>query len=185
MNIIETIQKNLGYESLKKVNPNVQDVNQKLTQNGNAALAQAGIPAVLVGLFNQLEQNPDASWLAGDQPTGTLMEKIFGNSAPTVVDAIGTYAGNSGSTVKQEMEHIASESVRVVRDGIPDLTKEDSIAAFVAKHKREVLSFLPASLQLGSVLGNNNLDDRTNKMDGPISGLMHKLENTFNSSEKN
>ncbi len=185
MNIIETIQKSLGYQALQKIDPNVQDVEQKLNQHGNAALAQAGIPAVLIGLFSQLEKNPDASWLAGDQPTGTLLEKIFGKSAPMVVEKVGNYAGSTGSPVKQELEHMASESVRVVRDNVPDLTKEDSILAFVAKNKQEVLSYLPASLQLGTLLGNNNLDDRTNKMEGPISGLMHKLENQFNSSEKN
>lgn len=185
MNVIETIQKNLGYESLQKINPNVQDVDHKLTQHGNAALAQAGIPTVLIGLFNQLEKTPDASWLAGDQPTGAMLEKIFGKSAPMVVEKVGSYAGNADSLVKQELEHIASESVRVVRDSIKDLTKEDSIVGFVAKNKQEVMSYLPASLRLGTLLGNNNLDDRTNKMEGPISSLMHKIENQFNSSGKN
>jgi hypothetical protein len=83
------------------------------------------------------------------------------------------------------MQHIASESVRVVREHISDLHNENEIAAFVAHHKQEVLLYLPASLQLGVLLGNNNLDDRTNKMEGPVSSLMHRIERQFNSSENN
>jgi hypothetical protein len=114
-----------------------------------------------------------------------LLEKIFGQSNDKVIQIVSVYCLTTDQNVKQEMEHIASESVRVVRDHVADLTSEDSIAAFVSQHKHEVLLYLPASLQLGSILGNDNLDDRTNKMEGPVSGLMHRIEKQFNSSGNN
>ncbi|HEY4153962.1 MAG TPA: hypothetical protein VGM24_00990 [Puia sp.] len=185
MNIIETIQKNLGFEPIQKIDPNSQEVANKEAIHGNTALAQAAIPSILLGLFNRLEKERDASWLAGDQPTGRLLEKIFGQSNDKVIEIVSVYCLTTDQNVKQEMEHIASESVRVVRDHVADLTSEDSIAAFVSQHKHEVLLYLPASLQLGSILGNDNLDDRTNKMEGPVSGLMHRIEKQFNSSGNN
>lgn len=185
MNITETIQKNLGFESIQKIDPNSQEVTDKEDIHGNTAMAQAAIPSILLGLFNRLEKEPDASWLAGDQPTGSLLAKIFGKAQEEVIEQVSKYTRIPDKNVKQEMEHIASESVRVIRDNISDLTNENKITAFVAQHKQVVLHYLPASLKLGVILGNNNLDDRTNKMEGPISGLMNRMEKQFNSSENN
>ena len=185
MNIIETIQKNLGYGIIQKIDPNSQEVTDKESTHGNNALAQAAIPSVLLGLFNRLEKEPDVSWISSDQPTGRLLEKIFGDSNNKLVQQVAVYSGLSEPDVRPEMEHIASESVRVIRHHISDLTDEDNISSFVAKHKADVLFYLPATLRLGILLDNNNLDDRTNKMEGPVSGLMHRLEKQFNSSENN
>jgi hypothetical protein len=185
MNIAETIQKNLGFGIIHKVDPNSQEVADKEGSHGNTALAQAAIPSILIGLFNRLEKEPDVSWLSGNQPTGSLLEKIFGKTCREIVEHVSVYSRIPDKNVKQEMEHIASESIRVIRDHISDLTNEDKITAFVAHHKQIVLLYLPASLQLGILLGNNNLDDRTNKMEGPVSSLMHHMEKKFNSSENN
>ena len=56
MNIIETIQKNLGFDTLKKIDPNTQETAGEETVMGNSALAQAGIPAILLGIYNKLEE---------------------------------------------------------------------------------------------------------------------------------
>ena len=53
-NLVESIQKNLGYAKLYKVDPNTQDIDEKEKSFGNNSLAQAGIPAVLCGLFNYI-----------------------------------------------------------------------------------------------------------------------------------
>jgi hypothetical protein len=39
--------------------------------------------------------------------------------------------------------------------------------------------YLPAALQIGQLLANDDLDDRTHKMEGPISNLMHSFEKRF------
>jgi hypothetical protein len=36
---------------------------------------------------------------------------------------------------------------------------------------------LPAAMQLGYLLNDNAMDDRTNKMEGPVSSFMHTIEN--------
>jgi hypothetical protein len=55
----------------------------------------------------------------------------------------------------------------------------------VARNKPDTLLYLPPSLDLGTIFKNNNLDDRTGKMEGPISSLMHSVEKAFNTSGSN
>ena len=46
-----------------------------------------------------------------------------------------------------------------------------------------ILSHLPGAIEIGSILNDNTLDDRTNKMNGPVSGIMHSIEKTFASTD--
>ena len=72
--------------------------------------------------------------------------------------------------------------LRVIKEGIGNTTDENHIRNFVAKNKPDTLLYLPPSLELGTILKNNNLDDRTGKMEGPVSTFMHKVEKAFNTS---
>ena len=80
MNIVEEVQKNLGFNALEKIDPNTQHVPGDDLAIGNNALAQAGIPAILLGILNRLELSPSLEQLESSQ-TGSLMEKIFGESS--------------------------------------------------------------------------------------------------------
>jgi hypothetical protein len=180
MNIIETIQKNLGLIPLKKINPNTQEIAGEPVDMGNTALAQAGIPAILLGIYTRLEINPDVSSLDGD--TGRLLEMIFGKSKDIVVKQITDYSKVKDEHSVQELEHIASESVRVVKEKIGGGTNEHSVRNFVSANKPDTLLYLPPSLDLGTILQNNNLDDRTGKMEGPVSTFVRRLEKVFNTT---
>jgi hypothetical protein len=180
MNIIEVIQKNLGFDTLKKIDPNTQETKGEETILGNSAVAQAGIPAILIGIYNKLEENPDLNLLRSEQ--GNLLENIFGNSTEQVVTQIENYSKVRDKHITQQLEHIASESLRVVKESIGDHTDENHIRRFVASNKPDTLLYLPPSLELGYILNNNNLDDRTGKMEGPVSTFMLKIEKTFNTS---
>jgi hypothetical protein len=182
MLIIETVQKNLGFNALEKIDPNTQETAGRKGMMGNSALAQAGIPAILLGIYNRLEVNPEMDMLDAEKPGG-LLEKIFGKSMDTIVKRINIYSKFPDKHSFQQLEHIASESMRVVKENIGESPSKSTIRNFVAKHKPETLLYLPPSLELGSILQNNNLDDRTGKMEGPISSLMHSVEKTFNSSD--
>jgi hypothetical protein len=183
MNIIETIQKNLGFDTLKKIDPNTQETKGEDSVLGNSAVAQAGIPAILIGIYNKLEERPDLNLLNAEQ--GHLLENIFGKSTGTVVTQIENYSKLSDKHITQQLEHIASESLRVVKEGIGNTPDESHIRNFVARNKPDTLLYLPPSLQLGTILKNDNLDDRTGKMEGPVSSFMHKVEKAFNTSGSN
>ena len=184
MHIVQTIQKNLGFSSIEKIDPNTQQVPGSDQLLGNNAMAQAAIPAILLGIFNRLEQNPDPEVLY-EAPPASLLESIFGKSADAVANQIAEYSKIKDKHILQELEHIASEAVRVIREELGENPTESHVRRFVTNNKRYTLLYLPPSLELGSILHNNNLDDRTGKMEGPVSSFMRKVENTFNSSDKN
>jgi hypothetical protein len=181
MNIIETVQKNLGFIALEKIDPNTQEAVGQKNMVGNTALAQAGIPTILLGIYNQLESNPEISFLNTEQKEN-ILEHIFGKSRDEIVKRISDYSKIHDNHSLQELEHIAIESMRVVKEKIGEGASQSVIRNFVARHKPEILLYLPPSLDMGTLLKNNNLDDRTGKMEGPISSLMHNVEKTFNTS---
>jgi hypothetical protein len=47
-----------------------------------------------------------------------------------------------------------------------------------------VLTYLPASLHLGNILDDTTLDDRTHKMEGPISSIMQAISSGFNNADE-
>ena len=177
MNIIETIQKNLGFDTLKKINPNTQETMGEDTVMGNSAVAQAGIPAILIGIYNKLEEIPDLNLLKAE--SGNLLENIFGKSTEMVVTQVENYSKVQDKHIAQQLDHIASESLRVVKEGIGNIPDENHIRNFIAKNKPDTLLYLPPSLELGTILKNNNIDDRTAKMEGPVSTFMRKVEAAF------
>ena len=181
MNIIETVQRNLGFNALKKIDPNTQETKGEEADMGNDALAQAGIPAILIGIYNRLEQNPDLTTLDQEQK-GSLLENIFGKALEAVIARVNNYSKIADKNNVQQLEHIASESLRVVKENIGEEADEKSIRKFVAKNKADTLLYLPPSLELGAILNNGNLDDRTGKMEGPVSSFMHRMEKQFNTS---
>jgi hypothetical protein len=180
MNIIETIQKNLGFDTLKKIDPNTQETVGEDTALGNSAVAQAGIPAILLGIYNKLEENPDLNLFGAEK--GNLLENIFGKSTEVVVQQVENYSKVQDKHIAQQLDHIASESLRVIKEGIGDISDENHVRNFVAKNKPDTLLYLPPALELGTILKNNNLDDRTGKMEGPVSTFMRKVEKTFNTT---
>jgi hypothetical protein len=182
MNVIETIQTNLGLMPLKKIDPNTLEITGDQVDLGNTALAQAGIPAILLGIYNRLELDPDFSTLQAD--SGRMLDKIFGKSKDVVIKKIKIYSKIKDDNSEQELEHIASESMRVIKEKTGKATNENAIRNFVAANKPDILLYLPPSLDLGILLQNNNLDDRTGKMEGPVSTLVHHLEKIFNTSDK-
>lgn len=182
MNILEKIQINLGLNTLEKIDPNTQETSGHEPLMGNNALTQAGIPAILLGIYNRLELEPDLDTLSKEQ-SANWMERIFGRNAVFVTRRINDYSRFPHEHSDQQLEHIASESVRVVKENIGPNPSESEIRNFIAKNKPDTLLYLPPSLELGTLLHNNNLDDRTGKMEGPLSSLMHQVEKTFNSSK--
>ena len=53
----------------------------------------------------------------------------------------------------------------------------EKIRLFMSSQRHNILVHLPAALQLGDFLHDNAMDDRTNKMEGPVSNVMHTIEN--------
>lgn len=178
ISLITLIQKNLGYPELHKIDPNTQDVNSDDKNFGMHSTAQAAIPAMVCGLCYRLGTSEKIEHLLfGKSQRWT--DTIFGKEKNELMENIAAYSNTSVAIVEQECEHIANEAVRLLQEHIPGLGNPAATALFLAGQRSMALMYLPATLQLGKLLNDNQLDDRTHKMEGPVSSLMHSVEKQF------
>ena len=68
-----------------------------------------------------------------------------------------------------------------VKENLPaDATIKD-VKFFFSAHINHILLYLPAELNMGELLNDTTLDDKTNKMEGPMSSLMQSIGAAFSS----
>jgi hypothetical protein len=82
------------------------------------------------------------------------------------------------------MEIIAWEALHIIRNNISGEKTASSVKTFLADQRHNILVHLPASLQIGEAMQDDTIDDRTHKMEGPISNHMHWLEKFFPSTDR-
>jgi len=173
MNLVEIIQKNLGYTPIKKIDPNTAEPKDKLLAFESASLPQAGVPVIVLGLMN---------YMAGDLgnekvPNIETLDELFGENLDEIITRVATYSGNTIEHTKHELNFIAKEALRVTREKIKENT--GGFKDFVVVQKRDAMLYLPESLHAGVLLGDSRIDDKTNKMEGPLSNVMHNIEKRF------
>lgn len=187
ISLVEKIQKNLGYSELQKIDPNTQDIKKSPSEENPHNLGQAAIPTVLLGLYKygNTEQGSD-DILRGNMSTNWL-ELFFGDNKEEAVSKVSGYSGINEGEVTQKMEEIATEAVRLIRENTPEKASFTDIKSFVSQQRNSILVYLPAELQISKVINDTTLDDRTNKMEGPVSNAVHFIERLFSGSttEKN
>ena len=173
-NLIEIIQKNLNYPSLEKVDPNTQEIKDFKIMPAKQKLSQAAVPAVLVAMIKYSDGEKGIDLLSKDENNGWLTT-IYSGKDKEAIQQVAEYAGVSNDEAKGTMNDISSETVKIVREHIktPDAEK---LRSFMNSQRHSVLSHLPAALRMGDVLNEETFDDRTNKMEGPVSGFLHRIE---------
>ena len=157
---------------LQKVDPN----RDQIPADANR-LAQAAIPAVLAGLFQASRSEEGAARIV--QNKGKVLDRIFGDSTEDVINKIARYAGHEGVRIRQLMEHIGVNALQVIEKEQETPLTPDAFRDSLTSHRHEILVYLPPELRLGGLLDDPGMDDRTNKMEGPVSSLMHKIEDRF------
>lgn len=178
-NIVEAIQKNLGYPALQKVDPNSQEVKNDSMRSSQEKLAQSAITAVLAGLVKFGRSDVGAGYLATRGTDDNWLELIFSGKQADAVDKVAHYATISAPEATKHMQKIAGEAVRLIHGSIGNNETADKIKTYMKGQRHNVLLYLPAAMQMGDILNDDTLDDRTNKMEGPISNFMHSIENKF------
>ncbi|MEP6617137.1 MAG: hypothetical protein ABJA57_11185 [Ginsengibacter sp.] len=181
-NIVESIQKSLGFPQLQKIDPNTQDVKKPDNIVPEDYLAQAAIPAVLTGIYKYTRTDEGNAGILKGELKGALLSVIFGNSKDEVISKVSAYTGNSMDYAAGKMEEIARTSVKIIRENLQENPTEVNVKDLLTAQRHNILVYLPANLQLGDTLQDETLDDRTNKMEGPVSGVMHSIGQVFSSS---
>jgi hypothetical protein len=171
--IIDTIQANLGLGEIEKIDPNTQEA-----RHTGHSLAQAAIPTVLLGLYKYASTEIGADEIL-HRDNQDWLGIFFGSNKQGAVQKVAAYTGGEDAEVESVMDRISREAVRILREKAPANASPSQAKSFIMDQRSDILKRLPAELQIGDLLNDNTLDDRTNKMEGPMSNHMHFLEKLF------
>ena len=183
-NIVETIQKNLGLPPLKKIDPNIQEAKDLEYTSTPGKLAQAAVPAVLTALYRLSKTEEGSASLLFNRNADECMTEIFHGHSPEAVAKVAEYAGTSPEVAGDTMKKVAFESVRTLQQALGNDPSYEKIRNYMNGQRHNILVHLPATLHMGDILNDETLDDRTNKMEGPVSSMMHKIENKLSAGEQ-
>jgi hypothetical protein len=183
-NIVETIQAKLGFPPLQKIDPNIQETKENVRQQTQEKLAQAAIPAVLTALYKFTRTDDGCEVILQDSADIGWLNTIYEGKESVAVEKVSQYAGISAELAESAMKRVADEAVNTISHSGGDHPTCDNIRSFMDLQRHNVLVYLPAAMQMGGLLNDEALDDRTNKMEGPVSGFMHKIENRLSRGDK-
>src|SRR3989337_286482 len=175
-NIVETIQRNLNYPPLQKVDPNSQEVKDIAGRSSDEKLAQSAITAVLAGLAKFTRSDNGANYILSNDTGQNWLELIYEGKQSEAVDKVAHYSNTHVTEAEDHMRKIAREAVKLIHESAGDKEKPEKIKNYMKGQRHNILLYLPAAMQLGDLLKDDSLDDRTNKMEGPISNMMHNIE---------
>jgi len=182
-NIIEAIQKNLESPALQKVDPNIQETKEKYHQAITEKLAQAAIPAVLTAFYKFLRTDDGCKKLISADPAEDWLGILYKEKEEEAVEKVAQYAAVTKNQAEGYMENTADEAARLIKESAGDPASPEKIKTYMNGQRHHILVYLPAALNMGDLLNDEALDDRTNKMEGPISNFVHKIENNLSGGE--
>lgn len=184
INLLETLQTKLGYPALQKIDPNTQAVKENDNTADEHRFSQAALTAVLTALYNYSHTDVGAEKIRTSSSATTWADLMFTDNQQTVVKRIGDYANYTSENVITKLNSIAASAVAIIQEQLPaDATMHD-VKKFMNAQRNNILPFLPAELQMGELLHDNTLDDRTNKMEGPVSSIIRAIGGGFSNEEE-
>src|SRR6266487_4689705 len=110
MNLLESVQINLGYKPLEKVDPNIQEIKTAREMTPDQKLAQAAIPAVLAALIKYSDSNDGTNIITMEN--ADWLRLIYREKETEVINKVAEYAGVSVDQTSASMKKIAEESVK-------------------------------------------------------------------------
>lgn len=177
--LLKNVQEALGYPALQKMDPNTQEMVIDSQTPEEDKFSQAAIPAVLAGMYKYSQSDEGAAEILKNDQRETWMSRIFNDNIKEVLESVSSYAKQSSEDPVAKMEAIASETVKQVIAGLPAGAEVKDVKTFFNHQSSDILLYLPAALNMGTLLNDNVLDDQTHKMEGPISSLMQSIGNAF------
>lgn len=179
VNLLETIQQNLGYAELQKIDPNTQQETFDETKPAQHTFIQAAIPAVLTGLYRYAQTDAGAAEILRVANSDIWMTKIFETNKKAVLQAVSDYSKQPIADAELQMNAIANEAIKVAKENLADNADIKEVKTFFSDQKNNILLYLPPALNMGTLLHDETMDDNTNKMEGPVSSLIKNIGAAF------
>ncbi|KIC96319.1 DUF937 domain-containing protein [Flavihumibacter solisilvae] len=180
-NIILHLREYLGAH-IQKIDPNTQAIDDKDHRHKYDLLAQASVPAVLVAFYKFTRTPEGAAGIASYNKNISPLDFVLGDLQQTAMQRVAQYAGVGTGQAKNVMDAVADETLRFLRNELGSTLKPDTVQQYFSSQRHDILSHLPEDLQMGYLLQDSTIDDRANKMEGPMSGLAHTIESIFSAS---
>jgi len=179
-NIVTRVMDKFQIESFIKIDPNTQKEERPLANKGANAkqFEQASVTAVLAGLYKYGSTDDGARNLF-TLGTDELLQQFFVDHEQDVIEGLAVYGNVDSSQAATIVKSIVPEALNAVKEATGADAKPEAIRSYIAGQRHNILVYLPPDLQFGKLIGDDILDDRTNKMEGPVSSFMHFIENIF------
>ncbi len=175
LTLIQSVQQNLGYPALQKVDPNTKKITNDDSTPAEDKFSQAAIPSVLTALVTFGAIDDGANEILGGTNDGQWISKLFDENKKEAVQIIASYAKQSNDDPIAKMNEIAAEAAKVIREQVGEKGSITDVKLYLSNQKVDILLYLLPTLKMGDLLNDNTLDDETNKMEGPISSLMNSF----------
>lgn len=178
MSNVLSIQEQMGFPPLQKVDPNTGDVKDQ-HQEGRQRLGQAAIPAALAIVAKYAASDRGLQRLSAGPEESNWLKEILGSGRHAMVRQVAEYAGSDPATASRTVQ----EAIQLAVHHGAHLTSANEASSaqqtYYASLLTEALSFLPAAVPVGKLMDDDTLDDQTHKMEGPLSNLAHSIGNVF------
>ncbi len=180
MNLLELIRVELGYPPFRKIDPNTEEMVVKPGEESrHQKTGQAVITAVLAGFYQLSRTEKGFNYLINKDSNVPWSVALFGKEALPVVENIAQYSGSGNAEVSSIIDEAGNTAWQMAASKLEGKLNHKGFEHYFDGIMPGLLTYLPPELQLGQKLYDNSLDDRIHKMEGPVSGLMHKIGDMF------
>ena len=165
--------------------PEIDAVTQETTNTSNGMagkLAQGAMAAGLVILYKFSRSAEGAEYLAVTTPMDLNLGYLLNQKHQLLVSQLSAYAGSSDIQANTMLSAVVREAMFFVHQEIKNNRDANVVQTYFGSQRQAILGHLPPELGLGEIMKDDTLDDRTNKMEGPISSIAPAIEDVFSSS---
>lgn len=176
--LMEAVQQRLGLPPLVKVTAENEVGTKELPKAPFYQVALVSVAAALYkatrateGSVTLLKSGKNGSWLD--------LDNTYGNRFSRLVEKVNSYGASDPLATEQLMRKMADTCLVIVHEELAGNITAETVREFMSGQRHDILIYQPADLKLGEFMNDNVWDDQTNHMEGPVSNLMHKIENLF------
>lgn len=176
--LIEAVQQRLGLPALIKITPTKNEPEKELPK---APLHQVALVAVAGALYRVTRTNEGAVrlLLSGKTANWLSLDEAYGARLPEVINRISDYGVADAAATEHLLREIAQTCMLIIHEELAGTITTETVRDFMSAQRHNILIYVPTDLQLGKLLNDRVLDDETNHMEGPVSNVMHKIEDLF------
>ncbi len=181
MNLSQDLQEFLHYPVLQKMD---STTGHPENEDQYDITSQSVLILFLSALYKATRTKEAAEEINKQQNAEELLHIIFKNKAE-VITAVAEFTNNAEGFINIKLDEVAAGYLYVINQSnyVTELKNDNYLEDLLSSERIKILPCLPPGLNTGKLLGDESIDDNTNKMEGPVSSLMSKIEGVFSKDD--